>query len=712
MNAPDTRPTKIQTHHLDRLAVVYVRQSSPQQVLRNTESAKVQANLRQQALQWGWAAERIRVIDQDQGRTATTIAGRDGFRELLAEISLEHVGLVLGFQMSRLAREDEAWCRLMKLCGVYDTLLADLDGLYDPHDPNDHLLLGLKGLMSQAELHQINQRMHAGRLSKARRGELFSHPPLGYIRDPQGGLALDPDEQVQHIVRTLFAEYERLGSVSGLLKWLVAQGWRLPIRSKRRGHRGELEWHEPNRRTLLNILQHPVYAGAYTYGRRVLDAKRQVPGQPHTGYRRVIPENCAVFLPDACPAYISWEQYEANRRRLTENRQRADALGSPRPGRSWLTGLVVCGHCGARMVVSYPRSGHLRYSCIRQAVDYGKPLCQTLAGPCLETLVAEQILQAVEPAALELSFAAAAEWERQRDEADRAWQLRLERARQEANRAEHQYQRVEPENRLVARTLERQWEERLRVLRELEEAYARVQDQQRRALTAAEREEITAMSANLPALWHAETTRPQDRQEIARLLLRRVVVKVSPESQRAEVCLVWAGDRQTTHTLLRPVARYEQLDEFDVLLERIAQLRREGLSSKDIAERLNAEGFRPPRRRQTFNAAGVRQMFTRQGRSGRWPKADVTLHEHEWWAADLAAELAIPIGTLYTWIRKRWVQACHLPGARGHWIVWADRAEVNRLQRLQEVPRYRRRCSETAGLKTPTNRQNQPTHNP
>ena len=712
MNAPDFRPAKIHSHHLDRWAVVYVRQSSPQQVLRYTESAKVQANLRQQAIQWGWPAERIRIIDQDQGRSGTTVVGRDGFRELLAEISLEHVGLVLGLQMSRLAREDEGWCRLMKLCGVYNTLLADLDGLYDPHDPNDHLLLGLKGLMSQAELHQIHQRMHAGRLSKARRGELFSHPPMGYVRDPQGGIAIDPDEQVQHAVRTLFAEYERQGSVTGLLKWLVGHGLRLPIRSQRREHRGELQWHEPNRRTLLNVLQHPIYAGAYTYGRRVVDAKRQIPGHPNTGRKFVAPEASAVFLADACPAYITWEQFEANRRRLANNRQRADSLGSPRPGRSWLTGLVVCGHCGARMVVSYPRSGYLRYSCVRQAVDYGKPACQNLAGPCLEALVAEQILQAVEPAALELSFAAAAECERQRDESEHAWGLRIERARQEVERAERQYQRVEPENRLVGRTLERLWEERLRSLQGLEQEYARARCQQQHALTPAEREEITALSSNLPALWHAEQTRPEDRQEIARLLLRRVVVTVSPESQRADVCLVWSGDRQTTHTLIRPVASFEKLEEYDTLMARIGALRSEGRSSAEIADKLNSEGFRPPRRRTTFNAAGVRQLFSRRGRIGRWPKSEATLDENEWWLADLTAELAIPDGTVYTWIRKGWVQARRLPGPGGRWIIRASPDEIERLRRLRDTPRYRRRCREAAKLKKPKEQNEQSTQRP
>jgi DNA invertase Pin-like site-specific DNA recombinase len=707
MNAPDTRPAKIHAHHLDRWAVVYVRQSSPQQVLRHTESAKVQANLHQQALQWGWPAERIRVIDQDQGRTATTVAGRDGFRELLAEISLEHVGLVLGLQMSRLAREDEAWCRLMKLCGVYHTLLADLDGLYDPHDPNDHLLLGLKGLMSQAELHQIQQRMHAGRLSKARRGELFSHPPMGYLRDPQGGLALDPDEQVQHAVRTLFAEYERQGSVNGLLKWLVAQGQHLPIRSQRRERRGELEWHEPNRRTLLNVLQHPVYAGAYTYGRQVVDAKRQVAGRRSTGRQSVAPEDCAVFLADACPAYISWEQYEANRRRLAENRQRADALGSPRSGPSWLSGLVVCGHCGARMVVCYSRSRYLRYICLRQAADYGKPVCQNLSGACLEALVAEQILQAVEPAALELSFAAAAECERQRGEIDRGWQLRLERARHEVERAERQYQRVEPENRLVARTLERQWEERLQALQNLEEEYARTQRQQPRTLTTAERDEIAALSSSLPALWHAEQTRPQDRQEIARLLLRRVIVMAARESQRVEVCLVWSGDRQTTHTMIRPVARYAQLDEYDALMNRIKELRIEGHSSATIAERLNAEGFRPPRQRRTFNAAGVRQLFSRLGQGPR-PEGD--LGENEWLITDLAAALAISERTLHTWIHRAWIQARRSPVRAAPWIVWADADEIVRLKRLRDIPRDRRHEREVAELKKPKDRQDQPAH--
>lgn len=695
MNAPEsplTRPAKIHREHLDRWAVVYVRQSSPQQVLKHTESAQVQANLRQQALVWGWPEDRIRVIDQDQGRTATTMAGRDGFRDLLAEISLDHVGLILGLQMSRLSREDEAWCRLVKLCGVYDTLLADLDGLYHPLDPNDHLLLGLKGLMSQAELHQIQQRMHAGRLSKARRGKLFNHPPLGYVRDG-AGLAIDPDQEVQHVVRTLFTEFERRGSVTGLLKWLVASGIRLPIRSQRREERGQLQWRGPNRRTLLNVLKHPVYAGAYVWGRRVVDPKQQIPGRPNTGRKFVEPESSAVFLRDVCPAYITWEQYEANRRRLTENRQRAESLGSPRPGRSWLGGLVVCGQCGARMVVSYPDQRQLRYSCVRQAVDYGQPACQNLSGACLEALVAKQILRALEPASLELSLAAAAQCEQQREEADRGWQLRLQRAREEAERAERQYQRVEPENRMVARSLETQWEERLRALQTLEEQYARFGREEPRGLSPADQEEIAALSSDVPALWHAEQTRPEERQEIARLLLRRVVVTVSPDSQRVAVRLHWVGGGETSHTLIRPVQRYEQMEDYQQLMSRIEQLRAAGHSSTEIAAQLNAEGFRPPRRRQTFNAVGVRQLYSRAGRLGRWPKQELVLGEKEWWLTDFAAALSICEATLYTWIRKGWVHARRPPGPGGRWIIWADEEELARLRGLRDVPRAQRRSA-------------------
>jgi hypothetical protein len=579
---------------------------------------------------------------------------------------------------------------LVKLCGVYDTLLADLDGLYHPLDPNDHLLLGLKGLMSQAELHQIQQRLHAGRLSKARRGKLFNHPPLGYVRDGEG-LAIDPDQEVQHVVRTLFSEYERRGSVSGLLKCLVASGIRLPIRSQRREERGQLQWREPNRRTLLNVLKHPVYAGAYVWGRRVVDPKKQIPGRPNTGRKFVEPEASAVFLRDVCPAYITWEQYEANRRRLAENRQRAESLGSPRPGRSWLGGLVVCGRCDARMLVSYPGQGQLRYSCVRDAVDYGQPACQNLSGACLEALVAKQILRALEPASLELSLAAAAQCEQQRQEAERGWQLRLQRAREEAERAERQYQRVEPENRMVARSLESHWEERLRALRTWEEAYARFAREEPRGLSLADQAAIAALASDVPALWHAEQTRPEERQEIARLLLRQVVVTVSPNSQHVAVRLVWTGGGETSHTLIRPVQRYEQMEDCQKLMSRIEELRAAGQSSAEIAAQLNAEGFRPPRRRQTFNAAAIRQLYSRAGRLGRWPQPESALGEHEWWLTDFAAELSVPTGTLYTWIRQGWLQARRPPGPGGRWIIWADEEELTRLRALREVPRAQRR---------------------
>src|SRR5262245_10327664 len=307
MNTVDTsRPQKIRPHHLERWAFVYVRQSHPQQVQRHRESAEVQANLKHLALAWGWPVERVRVLDGDQGCTATTTVGRDDFAWLLSEITLEHVGLVMGFQINRLAREDEACCRLIKVCSMFDTLLADLDGLYHPHDFNDRLVLSVKGLVGGVELYQLQQRMQAGRLNKARRGEWLGDAPLGYIIGPDGKLQFDPDEQVQAVVRLIFDRFESLGSISRLLQYLAQHHIQIPVRSPLLESKGQLQWRRPHRDTLRHMMRHPAYAGAYTWGRRKTDSRRATPGRRGSGRIEVKPEDCAVFLPNHHDAYIPW----------------------------------------------------------------------------------------------------------------------------------------------------------------------------------------------------------------------------------------------------------------------------------------------------------------------------------------------------------------------------------------------------------------------
>ncbi len=378
--------SKIQPSHLERWAIVYVRQSSPQQVLEHRESAALQYDLARQALALGWPEDRVLVIDDDQGQSGKWAEARQGFQQLLAEVSLDHVGLVLGIEMSRLARSCKDWYQLLELCAVFHTLLADQDGLYDPTNYNDRLLLGLKGTMSEAELHILQGRLNQGRLSKARRGELLSHPPIGYIRSASGErLVLDPDEQVQAVVRLVFEKFEELGTVHGVLRYLVRQGIRLGIRPHGGANRGNLEWRAPCRASLWNMLHHPAYAGTYTHGRQPVDPRRRTPGRPGSGRRRRSWEQCEVLIHDHHPAYITWEQFLANQQQMAENRARVQSRGVVRDGPSLLGGLLVCGKCGARMGVHYDSSpARLSYVCTRRLMERAEPLCQRLAGKPLD----------------------------------------------------------------------------------------------------------------------------------------------------------------------------------------------------------------------------------------------------------------------------------------------------------------------------------------
>jgi DNA invertase Pin-like site-specific DNA recombinase len=602
------RPAKIHGHHLERWAIVYVRQSHPQQVQRHRESAQVQANLQQRASAWGWPVERIRVLDGDQGCSGTTTAGRDDFAWLLSEIALGHVGLVLGFQINRLAREDEACCRLIKVCAAFDTLLADQDGLYHPQDFNDRLILTIKGFMGGFELHQLQQRMQAGRLNRARRGEWLGQAPPGYVVGPAGKLQFDPDEQVQAVIRLVLEQFATRGSVSGVLRYLRQQHLQLPFRPVGGPQRGQLQWHEPHRETLRLLLRRATYAGVYTWGNRSTDPRRARPGQRGRARHEREPQDCLVYLRDNHPAYLTWEQYQSNRRRLQQHRRRGPLPGPARTTTAVLAGLVVCGQCGCRMQTRYTKS--LRYQCQRHALDYAAPTCQGLAGEALEQLASEQILQVVTPASLELSRHAAQECERERAGLDQHWRLRLERACQETERAFRQYNAVEPENRLVARTLERRWEEALLAQRALAEEYDRFQQTQPTRLSAAERAEIERLAHDLPALWHAPQTTVTDKRHVAKLLLQRVVVWAPASSQVVRVQLHWTGGTVTEHQVRRPVHSWSQVADLAAILEQVRQGQAAGWPSQRIAEHLNATGHCTPRG-TLFTATNVRQLQRR-----------------------------------------------------------------------------------------------------
>ena len=535
------RSEKITDQHLQRLAIVYVRQSTQQQVVENRESTARQYALADRAKSLGWPSTAVVVIDEDQGRSGSSVEGRHGFQRLLAEISSDRVGLILGLEMSRLARSCKDWHTLLELCAIYRTLLADADGLYDPSHYNDRLLLGLKGTMSEAELHILKSRLQQGMWNKAERGEVLNHPPLGYVRTVAGDFTIDPDEQVQSIVRLVFEQFTRRGSVNGLLRWLVRHDVKMPIRPHFGANRGELEWRRPNRVTLLNVLHHPIYAGAYRWGHRSVDPRKKIPGRPTTGRTFNSHDECRVLIRDRFPAYISWETFEKNQQKLAENHSLGKMLAAPRHGPSVLSGLIVCGRCGHRMLVGYTNTAAaktLRYSCQRDAIDYGADRCQSLSGRALESFVVERMMQAIAPASLELSLAATVDIERERKQLDQQWQQRLARARYEVEHARKQHAAVDPEYRLVARELERRWDEALRSGEQLQADYTLFLQDSPTQLTPQERDQILALSRDVPALWNAATTMPQDRQRIARLLLEQVTVSVEGITDRCSATII------------------------------------------------------------------------------------------------------------------------------------------------------------------------------
>lgn len=699
---------KIQGWQRDRLAVVYVRQSSRQQVLDHGESTRLQYGLAERAVALGWPASRVMVIDEDLGRSAASAAERPGFARLVAEITMGHVGLVLGLEMSRLARVGRDWHQLIELCSLAGTLLADADGVYDPNWYNDRLLLGLKGTMTEVELHLIKQRMASGRLAKAGRGELVFPLPAGYVRRPSGEVALDPDEQVQAVVGLVFRLFEQLGTVHAVLRFLVEHEVQIGMRERSGPGKGEIVWRAPQQTGLINMLRNPAYAGIYAYGRSRTDPSRRLPGHEHSGrVRRQDAEEWLVRIDGALPAYISFGQYERNLARLAANRARAAAAGAPRNGPALLGGLVVCGICGHRMQVSYEsnRQGLTgRYCCQRRHHTYGQARCQQMAARFLDDHVVAQVLSALAPAALELSVTAARQVEAHRAEVDRIWRQRLERAAFLCDRARRQYQLAEPENRLVVRQLEREWEAALAERARLGEEYERYQRQRPARLSAAELAAIRALAGDIPALWAAPTTTIADHKRLLRAVIESVQVTADGATERVHATVTWAGGHQTHVTLIRPVARIDQLSYYPALTERIRALAGEGLGNAAIADRLAIEGFRTPHLHERFHVGEIQHLIRRLGlrpgldhdhRTGQG-----SLGHNQWWLATLAREIGMPTATLFTWLKRGWITGRQDTRAPYRWIVTADRAEVERLRALHQLPagHHNRRRWTDAGI--------------
>lgn len=679
--------SKILNQHLERLAIIYVRQSSTKQVEENIESTQLQYRLVDRAAALGWPRQRIEVIDQDLGISGRSIEGRSGFQRLLAEVSLEHVGMVLGIEMSRLARSCRDWHQLLELCAVFGTLLGDADGVYDPRDYNDRLLLGLKGTMSEAELHILQGRLRAGQLNKARRGEYFSHAPIGYIRSGDT-LEREPDDQARAVVQLIFDKFAERGSMAGVRRYLREHEIRIGVRDHRGPDRGKLRWRPVNQATLLGILHHPVYAGAYVYGRREANPKKLVPGQPGRGRRWAKPDDWDVLIPDRLPAYITWEQWEKNQRKLWENSTKYRACGAAR-GTALLAGRVICGRCGKRMSVCYSGQSKARFTCDMSRNQWGESQCQSFNARPLHELIERQLLLALAPAALDLSLSAARQIESDRQQVARHHQQTVERARYHSDLARSRYEAVDPKNRLVAAELERRWEASLLEQRQAQETLDRFVRQQPSHLTAEEAARIRALADDIPALWQAPSTSGVERQTILRALVEQVVVEVLGRSERVAVSIRWAGGFESRHEIRRAVGKFEQLESADIIRARIVALKQQGWTHAAVALQLNADHHRAASG-GPFTAPIVSQLC-RQFRAEGVLSDDEALSGNAderpsayWRLGELAHYLGIKQATLSTWRRRGWV---HAERIAQRWHLWADAEELARLRQLSQHQR-------------------------
>lgn len=584
---------KVKTTHLKRAAYLYIRQSTLRQVFENVESTKRQYALRQHAVALGWQQDQIIVIDTDLGQSGASAADREGFQRLVTEVSLGRAGIVLGLEVSRLARNSMDWHRLLEICALADTLILDEDGVYDPAHFNDRLLLGLKGTMSEAELHVLRARLQGGILNKARRGELFLRPPIGFAYDPSGRLIRDPDQQIQGTLRLLFDTFRRTGSAMATVREFRQSQLLFPRRIQSGPSKGDAIWGKLEHSHVLRVLHNPRYAGVFVFGRT--RGRKDINGRC-----RVQPlprEEWHTFIPESHPAYISWDEYERNLKRLREN---AQAIGSdrrkspPREGPALLQGLIVCGKCGRRMTLRYHarRAGLCpEYVCQRKGIENAEPLCQRIPGADVDRVVGDMLLELINPATLDIALTVQQQLQARLDESDRLRKQHVERARYEAELAQRRYLRVDPENRLVADSLEADWNEKLRALGAAQKDYEQRREQDRRILAEEQRSAILALAEDLPRLWKDPEIEDRDRKRMIRLLIEDVTMI---RGDQISLHLRFRGGACKSVTLPNPLRAWEIGVTDAEVVTRIDHLLNT-MTFGAIAATLNSEGYKPGR---------------------------------------------------------------------------------------------------------------------
>jgi len=598
----------VTTQHLSRKAIIYIRQSTPHQVLTNQESLDLQYALRQRALSLGWRDQDIEVIDADLGLTAAAAHHREGFKELVAQVTLGQVGIIFSYEASRLARNNSDWYPLLDICSFKACLIADRDGIYDSATPNGRLLLGLKGTLSEAELFTIKARMHAGLLNKAERGELALKLPIGLVRDQLGRVQKHPDREVQDRITLVFRIFLERRTASKVLQYFNRQQLLLP----RSDRFGDLVWRQPTISSIILFLKNPAYAGAFVYGR----SRHPPRGTVHRtqGVKRLPIEEWKFRINDKYPAYISWETFEKIQAMLRDNHAEYDrnkTRGIPRAGQALLHGLLYCGECGHKMLVQYKHNTFYLCNALRQ--KYGVPVCQNIPGDPVDQAVIKAFFEALSPVELDVYARAMAAHQESLDQARQAREQQIERLRYQATLAQRQFNRVDPDHRLVASELEARWEAALRELKQAEKAATQASQAiiAPFTLTAELKEAFTAVGQKLPQIWNQDLDSREQKKALLRCLIDKIALhRIAPD--RAQARIVWIGGETTTLQIQVQVKRFAALAGAQEMERTIIKLAAEGISDEEIARRLTESGHRSPMRQHVLPST-VRTIRLKHG---------------------------------------------------------------------------------------------------
>jgi DNA invertase Pin-like site-specific DNA recombinase len=668
---------KIMTTHLQRRATVYLRQSTMKQVHEHRESTARQYGLRERAVALGWSTEQVDVIDDDLGKSGTSTHARDGFQRLAEDVAHGRVGAIFSLEVSRLARSSADWHHLLDLCGLADVVIIDEQTIYTPRDHNDRLLLGLKGTMSEAELYWMRLRLHGGQISKARRGEYAFLPPAGYEWDAATSrFRFDPDENVQRAVQLVFERFRLDGTAYGVARYFVRHGLQLPARC---AVERELRW-GPCRQTLIgSMLNNPIYAGAYAYGRKE-HRLGLVDGQKRLRSRKLPQDEWKVCLRDRHPGYIRWDEFMVNKDKLHQNRTNLNAhqRGAAREGSALLQGLVLCGRCGHRMHVHYTGSAQRPIYQCRPNIAAG--MCYVVPAKAIDDAVARLFLDTVKPPEIELGLAVLHEAERQATDVDRQWELRLERAVYEARLAERRYKAIDPDNRVVARTLEREWNDKLEAVEQIQREREEVRDREKIEITAADRARILELARNLSMIWNAPTTTHAERKNLLRMLVREVTAtRVDVPRAMTRVQVLWQTGAVSDFTIERTdryTGRATSSKAIAFIEESFADKTDEWIAAALNRRRLRTGAGLPWTRDGVRRVRYTHGWFSSPPKASRWAQDEAGLYS----AHAIAMRLGVKTTTVLQWVRRGIIEPAKLGSPGRPYRFRLDDATLTQLQ--------------------------------